>query len=96
MILVLNVGLLWTKRRKQLLDLAAPTETLRNAATYAQGPIRLSCFPYAFEIAEAAAGSVGARIVTDSKDTTPTAHCVSFSYKDSLGRVRQVFIRSAR
>jgi hypothetical protein len=96
LILVLNVSLLWTKRRKEIFDLAAPTEILRNAAAYAQGPIRLSCFPYSFEIAEAAAGSVGARITSESKDNAPTPHCVSFSYKDSLGRVRQVFVRSAK
>jgi xanthosine utilization system XapX-like protein len=95
LVLVLNVGLLWTKRRKQMFDLAAPTQTLINAAGYAQGPIRLSCFPYALEVAQAAAQSVGVRVVTDKKGDVRTPHCVSFSYKDALGSVRQVYMRSA-
>jgi hypothetical protein len=94
LVLVLNVGLLWTKRRKQMFDFAVPTQMLLNASGYAQGPVRLSCFPYAFEIAQAAAQSVGVQVVSDKKDVR-TPHCVSFSYKDALGSVRQVYIRSA-
>src|SRR6185312_14442323 len=55
LVLVLNTTLLWTWARRQMVGLAAPTQTLLTAAIYAQEPIRMTCFPFAIEIAEAVA-----------------------------------------
>ena len=63
------------------MGLAAPTQTLLSAAIYAQEPIRMTCFPYAIEIAEAVAGSVGAHVSSDKPGEVKRPHCVSFSYK---------------
>ena len=94
LVLVLNVTLLWTWARRQMVGLAAPTQTLLSAAIYAQEPIRMTCFPYAIEIAEAVAGSVGAQVSSDKPGEVKQPHCVSFSYKDSAGNVRNVFMHS--
>jgi len=94
-VLVLNVSLLWTRARRQVMALAAPTETLMSAALYAQGPIQMTCFPYAIEIAEAVAGSIGARVSSDKPGEVKRPHCVMFSYKDSAGNVRNVFMHSS-
>lgn len=94
LILVLNVTLLWTWARRQMMGLAAPTQTLLSAAIYAQEPIRMTCFPYVIEIAEAVAGSVGAHVSSDKPGEVKRPHCVSFSYKDSAGNVRNVFMHS--
>jgi hypothetical protein len=94
--LVVNVGVLWTKSRLQMLDFAAPTQTLINAAAFARGPVELSCFPYSFEVAQAVIGSIGGQISTQKREAEiKTPHCVSFLYRDSLGNVRQVFLHSA-
>jgi hypothetical protein len=94
LVLVLNVTLLWTWARRQMVGLAAPTQTLLSAAIYAREPIRMTCFPYAIEIAEAVAGSVGARVSSDKPGEIKQPHCVSFSYRDSAGNVRNVFMHS--
>lgn len=93
-VLVLNTTLLWTFARRQVMSLAAPTDALLNAAVYARQPIRMTCFPFPFEIAEAVAGTVGARVVSDKPDAVWQPHCVSFSYTDSAGNVRNVFLHS--
>lgn len=94
LVLVLNTTLLWTWARRQMVGLAAPTQTLLTAAIYAQEPIRMTCFPFAMEIAEAVAGSVGAQVSSDKPGNVKQPHCVSFSYKDSAGSVRNVFMHS--
>lgn len=40
-----NVGYLWTKKRAQFLDRAAPTEQLIALARETKGPIYVACFP---------------------------------------------------
>jgi hypothetical protein len=40
-----NVGYLWTKKRRQYLDRAAPTEELIDLARRTSGPIWVRCFP---------------------------------------------------
>ncbi len=95
LVMALNVGFLWTIERKQMLDFAFPTRVLTNAALYAQGPIRLSCFPFPIEIAQAAAQAYGSEVVAETKATKVVPHCISFSYKDAAGAVRQVYQRSA-
>src|SRR5579872_3286525 len=44
-ILVENVGYLWTKKRAQFLERAEPTEKLIALARTAKGPIFIECFP---------------------------------------------------
>jgi hypothetical protein len=44
-ILLQNVGYLWTKKRSQFLERAAPTEQLIALARRTQGPIFVECFP---------------------------------------------------
>jgi hypothetical protein len=90
-VLVLNTTLIWTLARRQMIGLAAPTQTLLNAALYAQGPIRMNCFPFAIEIAQAVAGSVGAQITAEKPSEVKRPNCVSFSYTDAAGNVRTVF-----
>jgi hypothetical protein len=91
-----NIALLWTVSRHQLLGLAAPTRALINAAAFAQGPIELTCFPYPFEVAQAAAGWLGGEVAPPKEgEQIRKPHCVSFRYKDSAGNVRRVFLHSA-
>jgi hypothetical protein len=44
-VLLQNVGYLWTKKRSQFLERAAPTEQLIALARRMQGPIFVECFP---------------------------------------------------
>jgi hypothetical protein len=94
-ITVLNVGLLWSVARRQMAGYAMPTQALLNAALYAQGAIRLTCFPFPLEVAEAVAGSVGVRVTAERPDQVKQAHCVRFAYTDAAGNVRNVFMHSA-
>jgi hypothetical protein len=54
-VLVHNVGYLWTKKRSQFLERAAPTEQLIALARQTHGPIWVRCFPRNHFIAEEAA-----------------------------------------
>jgi len=45
---------LWFKKRAQYIERAAPTEELVAWAAKVDGPVYVKCFPYSFEIAEAA------------------------------------------
>jgi hypothetical protein len=91
-----NVGILWTKKHRQFLERAAPTEALINATPYARGPIHLTCFPYPVQIAITAVEYAGGELVVDGPaDKVDKPHCVSFHYKDILGNVRQITIHSA-
>jgi hypothetical protein len=53
-LIVHNVGYLWTKKRAQFLERAAPTERLIELARATQGPIYIRCFPRPGLIADAA------------------------------------------
>jgi hypothetical protein len=44
-VLVTNIGYLWTKKRRQFLDRAAPTEALIAIASKTNGPIYMRCYP---------------------------------------------------
>lgn len=89
-----NVVLLWTYSRRQMLNLAAPTQALVTAASFARGPIELTCFPYAIEVAEAAVGWLGGQIDQPKAGAQiRKPNCVSFRYHDSIGNVRQVYLR---
>lgn len=95
-VILVNIGILWTRKRSQFLERAAPTEALVTAARSANGPIRLSCFPYPFAIAQAAAQYAGGQVIPES---TPAAlnrpHCLSFSFKDAQGTLHTVTTRPA-
>jgi hypothetical protein len=52
--LVHNITYLWTKKRAQFLERAAPTEQLLDLATATPGPIYVKCFPRPPVVAEAA------------------------------------------
>jgi len=54
-VLLHNVGYLWTKKRSQFLERAAPTEQLIAVARRTPGPIWVRCFPRNHFIAEEAA-----------------------------------------
>jgi hypothetical protein len=45
LVLIHNVGYLWTKKRAQFLERAAPTEQLIALARTSKGPIYVECFP---------------------------------------------------
>lgn len=53
-IVVANVAYLWTKKRSQFLERAAPTEQLIALARVTPGPIYVQCYPRVPVIAEAA------------------------------------------
>jgi hypothetical protein len=54
-VLLHNVGYLWTRKRRQFLERAAPTEQLIALARRTPGPIWVRCFPRNHFIAEQAA-----------------------------------------
>src|SRR5207249_3689663 len=52
LMLVHNCGYLWTKKRLQYLERAAPTEALIDFARKVDGPVYLHCFPYSIWVAQ--------------------------------------------
>jgi hypothetical protein len=64
-VFALNLGILWTKKRRQFQERAASTDQLIEAARQTSGPVRVLCFPYARWTAEQAAASVGHTIIWD-------------------------------
>ncbi len=53
-VLVGNIGYLWTRKRQQFLERAAPTEALIEVARKVNGPIYVRCYPDAALVADAA------------------------------------------
>jgi hypothetical protein len=53
-VLAVNVGYLWTKKRAQFLERAEPTEQLIRLARANPGPVWVRCFPRNHYIAEEA------------------------------------------
>jgi hypothetical protein len=66
--LIHNVGYLWTKKRTQFLERAAPTEELIRYGAGTRGPIQVRCFPYPPIVAEEALRLATGRAVVWSKD----------------------------
>jgi hypothetical protein len=60
-----NIGILWTKKRRQFLERAQPTEALISLARRAQGPIYVRCFPRDHGIAEQAVRVGASRAPSD-------------------------------
>jgi hypothetical protein len=95
-VIVINIGILWTRKRRQFLERAAPTEALVTAARDAHGPIHLSCFPYPFAIAQGAVQYAGGEVVPESAPAAVNQpHCLAFFFQDSMGKTRVVSTRSA-
>jgi len=95
-IVAVNIGILWTKKRRQFFERAQPTNLLIQAVPRAQGEIRLSCFPYSSAIARAAVQYAHGQLVLDGlPEQIDKPHCLSFSYKDALGNVHQTTVRTA-
>jgi hypothetical protein len=92
---LVNVGILWTKKRRQFIERAEPTNALVEAARLADGAIHLSCFPYPFVIAQAAVGYAGGEVIRDRRaQRSCPPHWMSFSYKDRGGKTRNVNTRT--
>jgi hypothetical protein len=54
LVIAVNVEILWTKKRQQFLERAAPTERLIALARKVNGPIYMRCFPDPGMIADSA------------------------------------------
>ena len=65
LILLHNTVYLWTKKRGQFVERAAPTERLIDFARRSPGPIWVQCFPLAAITAEAAVGLATGRSPSD-------------------------------
>jgi hypothetical protein len=95
-VVVVNIGILWTKKRRQYIERAQPTELLIQAVPKARGEIHLSCFPYSPVIAGAAVEYAHGTIVLDGPpEQIDKPNCVSFSYKDAFGNVHQTTVYTA-
>jgi hypothetical protein len=66
--IAVNVGILWTKKRQQFLERAAPTERLIALARQVKGPIYVRCFPDPGMIADSAVRmrAPGATLILDA------------------------------
>jgi hypothetical protein len=81
-----NVGYLWTKKRRQFLERAAPTEQLIRLAREAAGPIWVRCFPRSTYIAEeavhVAAGRDPADLVWTAEQAAESNAAAVFCYQE--------------
>ena len=84
--LVHNLGYLWTKKRHQFLERAAPTEQLMALARRTKGPIWMRCFPRNHFIAEGAvhlaAGYAPEDLIWDEGDATRRQATAVFCYRE--------------
>jgi len=82
-VLLHNVGYLWTKKRSQFLERAAPTEQLIAMARRTAGPIWVRCFPRNGFIAEEAArlGAGVTDLVWDEKEAL-RRQATAFCYRE--------------
>ena len=85
-VLIENIGYLWTKKRSQFLQRAAPTEQLIALARRTPGPIYVKCFPRPPLIAESALELMTARPATDlvwtAADASSRHAAATFCYAD--------------
>jgi hypothetical protein len=82
--LIHNIAYLWTKKRAQFLERAAPTEQLLDLATVTPGPIYVKCFPRPPLAAEAALelmfpGRTKRDLIWNAKEAT-ARNAVTFCY----------------
>jgi len=83
---VSNVGYLWTKKRAQFLERAAPTDQLIRLARQTPGPIWVRCFPRNRYIAEEAvyvgAGRSPAILIWSQAEAAERRAAVTFCYQE--------------
>ncbi|MBK9168460.1 MAG: glycosyltransferase family 39 protein [Bryobacterales bacterium] len=72
--ILLNCGYVWTRKHRQYLDRAAPTERLVRLVQESPEPVSLACFPYSQAVAEA---TVLVRLGADLRRRLNTAADVS-------------------
>ena len=81
-----NVGYLWTRKRTQFLERAAPTEQLIALARRTPGPIWVRCFPRNHLIAEEAAhlgaGHPPADLIWDEAEAARRQVTAVFCYQE--------------
>lgn len=81
-----NVGYLWTKKRNQFLERAAPTEQLIAMARHTPGPIWVRCFPRNRYIAEEAvhmgAGQPPSDLIWDDAEAARRHITAQFCYQE--------------
>ncbi|HZU24875.1 MAG TPA: glycosyltransferase family 39 protein [Bryobacteraceae bacterium] len=84
LVLAVNIGYLWTRKRRQFAERAAPTEQLIALALRTRGPIFIECFPRPGIIAEAAvhlgAHQPGRKIFWDPAQARNAGATVTFCY----------------
>jgi len=84
-LLLHNIGYLWTKKRRQFLERAEPTEELIALARRTKGPIYVRCFPRNHYIAEEAvhmgAGKPPGDIIWDAAEARVRGAAAEFCYE---------------
>jgi len=86
-ILVINTATLWTKKRWQFVERAAPTEALLDFARRTPGPIWVQCFPLAPFVAGEAMHLVLGRSASDlvwMESVAKERGAAGFCYRDPL------------
>jgi hypothetical protein len=85
-ILAVNLGYLWTRKRRQFLERAAPTEQLIRLARETSGPIWMRCFPRNRYIAETAvllgAGREPSTLIWDEAEAARRGTAAEFCYRE--------------
>ena len=85
-VLLHNTGYLWTRKRAQFLERAAPTEQLIALARQTKGPIWVRCFPrtpyLAQEAVRLAAGYDPANLVWTEQDAVRRHPVAEFCYQE--------------
>ena len=82
-VLAHHTGYIWVKKRPQFLERAVATEDLLKLARNTEGPIYVTCFPYAHDVAEKAIeitlAQTSSRLVWN---TPPPPGVITFCAKD--------------
>jgi len=84
-VILVNAGYLWTRKRAQFLERAAPTEQLIALARRTTGPIWVHCFPRNSYIAQTAVELGAGRppsILVWSEAEAALVHATEFCYRE--------------
>lgn len=85
-IVLVNVGTLWGRKRSQFLERARPTEVLKQAWREASGPVTVRCFPYPEVVATNVAEEYGGSLVM--AESAGVQDCFAVEYRDSSGALK--------
>lgn len=85
-VLLHNVGYIWTRKQQQFVERAQPTEVLISLAKRTEGPITVECFPFPKAVAKSAV-RLGASGNPDRLRFTDTPGCREWRYLVSEPRV---------